>query len=30
MKKSLIAKIPGDRKQFMGDSIELVVLFQAA
>jgi hypothetical protein len=26
----MIAKLPGDKKQFMGDSLELVCLFQAA
>ena len=30
IKKSLIAKLPGDRKHFMGDSLEIVCLFQAA
>jgi hypothetical protein len=30
IKKSLIAKLPGDRKLFMGDSLEIVCLFQAA
>lgn len=29
IKKSLIAKLPGDSK-FMGDNLELVCLFQAA
>ena len=30
IKKSLIAKLPGDKKIFMGDHLELVVLFQGA
>jgi hypothetical protein len=30
IKKSLIAKLPGDRKMFMGDHLEMVCLFQAA
>lgn len=30
IKKSLIAKLPGDNKIFMGDHLELVALFQAA
>ena len=30
IKKSLIARIPGDKKIFMGDHLELVVLFQGA
>lgn len=30
IKKSLIAKIPGDKKLFMGDSLEMILLFQAA
>jgi hypothetical protein len=28
--KSLIAKIPGDKKPFMGDNIEMVCFLQAA
>ena len=28
--RSLIARLPGDKKPFMGDNIELVCLFQAA
>ena len=30
IKKSLIAKLPGDKKIFMGEHLELVVLFQGA
>jgi hypothetical protein len=30
IKKSLIAKLPGDRHIFMGDCLEMVCLFQAA
>ena len=30
IKKSLIARLPGDNKPFMGDNIEMVCLFQAA
>lgn len=30
IRKSLIAKLPGDKKIFMGDQLELVVLFQGA
>ena len=30
IKQSLIARIPGDTKIFMGDHIELVLLFQSA
>lgn len=30
IRQSLIAKVPGDRKVFMGDNLELVCLFQAA
>jgi hypothetical protein len=30
IRRSLIAKLPGDSKQFMGDNLELVCLFQAA
>lgn len=30
IKRSMIAKLPGDRKMFMGDNLEIVVLFQAA
>lgn len=26
----MIARLPGDKKVFMGDNLELVVLFQAA
>lgn len=26
----MIAKLPGDKKMFMGDNLEIVVLFQAA
>lgn len=28
--RSMIAKIPGDKKVFMGDNLEMVCLFQAA
>jgi hypothetical protein len=30
IKKSLIAKLPGDRHTYMGDCLEMVCLFQAA
>jgi hypothetical protein len=30
IKKSLIAKLPGDRRVYMGDNLEVVCLFQAA
>lgn len=30
IKKSLIAKLPGDNKIFMGEHLELVLLFQGA
>ena len=30
IRKSLIAKMPGDKKPFMGDNIELICFFQAA
>lgn len=30
IKKSLIARVPGDKRIFMGDHLELVCLFQAA
>lgn len=30
IKKSLIAKLPGDKKMYMGDHLELIVLFQGA
>ena len=28
--RSMIAKVPGDKKNFMGEHLELVCLFQAA
>mgnify|MGYP000959730189 FL=1 len=28
--RSMIAKVPGDKKNFMGDYLEIVCLFQAA
>jgi hypothetical protein len=28
--RSMIAKVPGDKKTFMGDYLEIVCLFQAA
>jgi hypothetical protein len=30
IKRSMIAKLPGDKKLFMGDHLEIVALFQAA
>ena len=30
IRKSLIARMPGDRKIFMGDHVDMVCLFQAA